>query len=466
MKKILLTIICLLFIPIIVNADVAAPESSSFKVTVANQEGTPLYDWEMNEKITIPYNEKLTITYEYEKDGELYGDVYYNENYGMVKLSDTIANPKDIDFSRLEENELQDQYYTLSETTMYYGPSPSYGEIKETKIPKGVTLSYKYYSILSDQIGWIYTEYDGTKGWVYVHGTPEYSYYENIENTVAIKAKTKAKILILSDEEKLHKDFNIESEDVYTLKNNKEYIYTHYIELGWPYTAYYINDGKVKGWYIVDNSYYKNSKNSIRELKYIYVTTKDGLKTKDHYNDKDYNDVIIPEKTLLKSEYTIRYNERVYYQIEYNNKKYWLQLDNPNDYLMSFYQYNIKTVKEIKTYSELKNTESETKIIIPKNTELKSFIYSHDYSDTLESWYYIEYNDEYYWIHDNNDLNVTQSYFDEEELETPEESKGNPKEEGLTPKQVGLICISGAIIIALVAIVTIKLINKKKKEVI
>ena len=138
-----------------------------------------------------------------------------------------------------------------------------------------------------------------------------------------------------------------------------------------------------------------------------------------------------------------------------------------NDYLMSFYQYNIKPVKEIKTYSDLKDYDSETETTIPKDTELKSFVFVHDYNDTLESWYYIEYNNEYYWIHDNKDLNIQQSYFEEEpEKKEPSKCKEESDTKELTPKQIGLICTGGAIILALVAVVTIKLINKKKKEVV
>lgn len=466
-NNLLLSILSLFIFPIVAKADVAAPESSSYIVTVAKQEGTILYDWEMKEILTIPYNEKLTILFETDIKGSLYGDVSYNGKYGYIKLNDTIANPEDIDFSNLEENELNDKYYTLKETTMYNGPSPTYGIIKDIIIPSNTTLEYKYYSILSDQIGWIYTEYNGTKGWVYVHGTPEYSYYENVEKTVAIKAKPTDKILILSEEEKLYKEPNIESEEVYTLKSNNEYTYTHYIELEWPYTAFYINDGKAKGWYLVDNSHYDNSKHSIRELKYIYILNKDGIKLKDNYKDKKYNDIIVPEKTILKSEYSVRFNEEIYYEVEYKDKKYWMANGYINDYLMSFYQYNIKPVKEIKTYSDLKDYDSETETTIPKDTELKSFVFVHDYNDTLESWYYIEYNNEYYWIHDNKDLNIQQSYFEEEsEKKEPSKRKEESDTKELTPKQIGLICTGGAIILALVAVVTIKLINKKKKEVV
>lgn len=38
------------------------------------------------------------------------------------------------------------------------------------------------------------------------------------------------------------------------------------------------------------------------------------------------------------------------------------------------------------------------------------------------------------------------------------------EKESLTPKQVGIICVGGAAVLALVAIVTIKLINKKKSK--
>ena len=300
-NNLILCIISLFIFPAVANADVAAPESSSYIVTVAKQEGTKLYNWEMEEILTIPFNEKLTISFETNIKGTLYGDVNYNGKYGYINLNDTIANPEDIDFSNLEENHFNDKYYTLKETTMYNGPSPIYGVVKEETIPSNQTLEYEYYSILSDQIGWIYTEYNGNKGWVYVHGTPEYSYYENIKKTVAIKAKPNDKILILSEEEKLYKEPNIDSEEVYTLKNNTEYTYTHYIELEWPYTAFYVNDGKAQGWYLLENSYQKNDKNSIRELKYIYVLTKDGIKLKDNYKDKKYNDIVVPEKTLLKS---------------------------------------------------------------------------------------------------------------------------------------------------------------------
>ena len=464
-NKLFAIIICILIFPIIVNADVAAPESTNYIVTVVKQEGTTLYDWEMKEILTIPSNEKLTISFETERDGILYGDVIYNGKYGYIKLSDTIANPEDIDFSNLKENYLHEKYYTFKETTMYNGPSPIYGTLKTT-IPSGVTLEYEYYSILSDLVGWIYTEYNGTKGWVYVYRNQENSYYENVEKTVANKARDTERVLILSDDEKLHKEYSLESEEIYTLKRNTEYKYTYYLELNWDYTAYYIDDGKIQGWYIPEENYNEDSKYSFRTIQYIYVTNEDGVKVKENYTDKKLANITIPEKALIKSTYLIEYNDTKYYKIEYNGKNYWLPNSN-NDYDINFYQYNIETVEDIKTYTEQKNTESVTETIIPKGTKVTSFYHVYDYGDEIEgwnTWYYIEYNNNYYWILDNNDMNIEQSYY-EEDIVTEKETKEKITKKELTPKQIGLICTGGAIIVALVAIVTIKLINKKKKEV-
>ena len=128
--------------------------------------------------------------------------------------------------------------------------------------------------------------------------------------------------------------------------------------------------------------------------------------------------------------------------------------------------------KDTPIYEEALNTDTKLDTKIPKGAEIIVKYSKYDY-ETGSSWYFVDYDGVKGWITNNyiEEEEIIEEPeeddyedYEEEEEESDEEEEAEEEKESLTPKQIGLICAGGAVILALVAIVTIKLINKKKTK--
>ena len=481
--KILLSIICFLALPIIANADMGAPSTSQYDVVVTNKEGTELLDWDDKKIATIPYDTQLTILYEYSIDGELYGDVEYKDEYGFIKLSDTQPLEGAIDYSTFAKNEYKQRYYTLKDTQMYKGPSVVFGKIEDAIIPAGETLIYKY----ADEV-WSLVEYNGVEGWIYSYPYYEFEVYDEVEYTITNVAKKNSKLMIVKEDAVLYKEAKEGSEVVGKLSKDKVYTYKYYT---YPYaktTAFYIETEEASGWFMnQDYNGPEEDKMAIYEERDVLVTT-DELNVYKHYNDENpVKNITIPKYTELKGTYNflVKWDENTgavttATLITYDGNEYWIidKESYTDDYTYisgfstSYSKSKLTFKKDTPIYEEALNTDTKLDTKIPKGAEIIVKYSKYDY-ETGSSWYFVDYDGVKGWITNNYieeeeiieepDEDDYEDY-EEEEEESDEEEEAEEEKESLTPKQIGLICAGGAVILALVAIVTIKLINKKKTK--
>lgn len=483
LTKLLLTLICFLALPIIVNADMGAPSSSQYDVVVTNKEGTSLLDWDDKKIATIPYDTQLTILYEFTIDGELYGDVEYKEEYGFIKLSDTQPLEGTIDYSNFSKNEYKQRYYTLKDTQMYKGPSVVFGKIEDAIIPAGETLVYKY----ADEV-WSLVEYNGVEGWIYSYPYYEFELYDEVEYTITNIAKKNSKLMVLTEDAVLYKDTKEDSEVVGTLPKDKVYTYKYYT---YPYaktTAFYIETEEVSGW-LMEEGYNGPGEDrvAIYEENDVLVTI-DELNVYEHYNDENpVKGITIPKYTELTSKYefSVKWDDetsslKIASLITYEGEDYWIIYNESytddytyiNGFNTSYSKSKLTFKKDTPIYEEVFNTDTKLDTKIPKGTEIIVKYSEYDF-ETSSTWYFVEYNGIKGWITnkyieeeeiiEEPDEDDYEDY-EEEEEESDEEEEDEEEKESLTPKQIGLICAGGAVILALVAIVTIKLINKKKTK--
>ena len=486
-KKILLTIICILILPIVVKADMGAPSSYQYDVVIIDKEGTSLVDWNMKEITKIPYDTTVTVLYEYSMNGELYADIEYNGKYGYVKLSDTQPLTGELDYSKLEKNTYNKKYYTIKETDMYKGPSLVYGKIEDTTIPKGEELTYTYSTFDEAAPLWILVKYNGVEGWVYSYSYLEMSPYENLECTVVLMAKKDSKLLVATDDAVLLKEAKEKSDETGKLSKDKVYEYKYYTN---PYpktTAYYIETKEASGW-LLNYGYNGPGEDTIVIYnKRDILTLVDDLKVYANYDSEEpVKGVTIPKYTELTSTY--EFSVKCDYdkgecntatQVIYNGKEYWLldqyyfsaNSENVSEITYSDSPIKLTLKKDAQIYEEAFYTDTKTDTKIPEGTELKVKFYDYDWA-TNEKWYFVEYDGVKGWIKNENhdeeeiteDIEEDEYPEEDEEKETSDEKENDEEREGLTPKQVGIICLGGAVVLALVAIVTIKLINKKKAK--
>jgi hypothetical protein len=294
--------------------------------------------------------------------------------------------------------------------------------------------------------------------------------------------------MILTDDAVLYKEAKEGSEVVGKLSKDKVYTYKFYT---YPYaktTAFYIETEEASGWFM-DQGFNGPGEDSmaIYEERDILVTI-DGLNVYKHYNDENpVKGVTIPRYTELKSKYTfsVKWDEETEIMktatlITYDGNDYWLiEEENYADYYnyisgfnTSYSKSKLTFKKDTPIYEEAFYTDTKLDTKIPKGTEIIVKYSEYDY-ETGSSWYFVDYDGVKGWITNNYieeeeiikepDEDDYEDY-EEEEEESDEEEEDEEEKESLTPKQIGLICAGGAVILALVAIVTIKLINKKKTK--
>lgn len=170
MKKILMLITIIVgCCPLLVKADMDAPAIKSYEATINNPDGAAYYiydDGKYKEVGKLKYGETIKIDYEFEFDGEIYG----NTNLGNIKVKDVLIINDNFDMSDEYVNKPNVYYYSNSINgtvlankgiKMHNGPASGFSSVGEI-IPKGTELKFIYKYMDS----WYYVEYKGTKGWI------------------------------------------------------------------------------------------------------------------------------------------------------------------------------------------------------------------------------------------------------------------------------------------------------------
>ena len=468
MKKLLIILLGILLFPIIAKADMGAPEILSYDIEVTKASGTILYDIDYNDdsdkliKITdIPKDTQLKIYYETTINGEIYGNVEYNDQYGYIKLSDTTILTKEISLNDENVTKLDKSItYTVLVDSLEVHSNPAKAFKVVGTLKKGTTVEVKYK--LYDS--WYYVEYKDLKGWV-----------EGYDGNLG---EYKNKKILIATEHELTDTINIF--DATSKKNVIDKIPANTVIDG-----YYALDAWARGYYIE----YNGQKGYI-DLSFVGVEYKENIKlfndikAFENINDADNyiyegtskNSITIKKDEVLPTTYYYHYpygiGHGIFYQVVYNNKGYWISdsllfKNESEDY--TFFDLNIIAIKmdeEIVVKEKLKVYEtpsydydenSESLATISKDEKIKVYYRLYDWfyvekSDGTKGW--IEYFD-YYWSLTSEEETFTKSEEDEE-VEIKEKNLG--KEEFL------YICIGGAVVVSLTALVIIIIISKKRKN--
>lgn len=421
MKKIIGVIISLLvFIPMVVLADMSGPMIREFEFEVTNPNGAMLYDCEYNDDDMIcksldkkvPYGFKFTSM-----DEEIEEYIYVNdEKYNAyIKTTDGRTVTGDFKITAKEIGEKMD-IIVLENLDIKKGPSPAY-ESTGVTIKAGTKLKASYIlendgenNYVHNHLDpWLYVEYNNTKGFIVaLDGTVGFDYGKTSAITVA-------------NAEIYEKPFADEGDKpIATIPVNTKITTQTYILDAWC-SSYYIE--------------YNGKKGFVNKYEYF-----------------------IEEESI---EFTATQKLNVYAEIKTDDD------DNVTSKVVG------TIAKGTKFSSKYYNPENWAITIRYENGNTKGWVYAKtDESDNIDVYYtglLFEYPGEEY---DEDEPATSEEQGDVIE-ENPTDVTSNDKPVVITPQnntkrnssmQIIYLCIAVAAIIAMTAAVTITYVNKKKKN--
>ena len=311
------------------------------------------------------------------------------------------------------------------------------GEPKGT-IPKGTTINIIYgYNIDNEE--YLFGEYG--KEWVYIKSKDVVTKDEFGIDAEGVGQYLRQKIK--SEKELEVKKGPSESfETVGTLKAGEyEFEYATQTPL-----YVYVDTKDVKGWVKAeDNDLLFGG------LSYIVPVEKE---TKCGTIPANYELKEIWKKVLFESAITVKYNDCE------------TELSTFTDVVMILLQKKVyKTKKEIELYNNIGNQKEKAEKTIPEGKEyvlLSDQFTKNQFTKNAEFYYYIEYNKKHYWIVANDlilESEFVKDYVEPKEKKDKEEDE--EKEDKIDTKTIIIICVTAGISLALGALITIILINKK-----
>ena len=459
MKKlfVLILAVCLAMLTTVpAFADGRGPAFTNYDVVCTGD--TPYFceNWDkdgvMEKKGSFPSGTVLTVDYEYEKDGIVYGDVRIGSeddwDWVYIRLSD-------VDLK--EDTYLPENAQKLSrERTvrvierggipLYSGPNKKYSKIMT--IPRGTKLTYNYGNDEDDYYRtWAYVKYLNKSGWIYV-------YVNDTKNGLGQLPYPgeEAKIWVLTDDVKLYSGMsfgNIEDEfdddwitpeykqELHeepdrvtgTLEKGKQYKYQykHSDDYG---TWYYVTAGLRAGWAFQsdengrfavtvpdDEQDYYMSYKALRLKLYDTPNKKSGAVT-----------VTVPKNTVLHPEYMTNVAGESFFYETIDGKSGWYSRENAWDACAyridsgrEYYLTSNRSDQAAPIYSDIMQRGKPIGKV-PAGS-LFTPLYSGGYSvgdpeDDSYEWFdflYIRYNDVTGWVLDDD------MYSPDEDAEEPAE---------------------------------------------
>ena len=482
MKKFLLTVLLIIcFVPCVALADMGAPNSTAYDVIITNPDGVTIGTGKR--KTTIPFDTKVTVNYEYEMDGVLYGSVEYDGIYGEIELSDAKIYTTDIDLSKFNNDGKKELYVFKEGAYLYKGPSVIYGKASNDMIPVGTTLTYNYYDEM-----WAYVEYKGTKGWIYFYGPAEM--YSDVKLAVASPIKDNNKVLMLKDIDKLavNPRDDVTSPDYKAIEVNipkgTEITYDLHTSLG--HGEYiHIKYKDKEGWLsYVDYRGFADSGIIIQDKCTEGIVMKDVSIYSTFGDPSSKTNEVIKAGTKVTSIYSYREGDYYWNKVRYDNKEAWIAIETPEDdydaVISIAYGYSYisvyRTRKEAPLYEDISES-SKVLGTIPQDTKVE-IIYS--YYDDRTNWAYVEYNGVKGWVNSNTYLEYDSTKQKDKcsgvIKDDKTASKDNKKEtldnkddtnEGKVQNillKASLIAVGLAVAISVIVAVIIVSINRSKKK--
>lgn len=420
-----------------VKADMGAPAQLQVDIAVSKQSGveftgncSKIIDGNYQscdteyKSVTIPYNTKFTIDYitqiggektayieyktttkeeYYDLDGNLFSkDIVFSIS-GEINLNDFVLLNKTFDLSSAIHFKTKQNIIVFApsgKSKIYAGPSILFDEVGT--IPNNTKLTYEYGAVEDEQ------GINGTM-WGYVEHdgkkgwipTARMSSLSEFDNIVALEENGR----IMTIEDTVIREYPYEAAKplgIVPLETRIKYSY--------------LADGLFpsEGWYYIEYNGTKGWIKSVATAINANITTNDKTKV---YKSADTNsglaDFILPSGTTINSIYRYGYRS-YYYYIEYEGKSGWVYADAYCDA-----DESVPSTCEYEKIDVLEKEATDPKLgEIEKNEEVKT--------------------------------------------EKKEVKKGIFSD--FNTKQILIICVSFAIVVALTALITIKLVNKKQKN--
>ncbi len=474
MKKVLFLLMLLIF-PLIVFADGAGPYVREYEVYVKNPNGAVLYDYDGKKTgIVASVDQTFDVYMEEIIDGEYYATVYYNERDYLIKASDLALKEEYLKPDEDEKMETPIKYYTYAKGGyLYKGPSKQYDKVNNEMIPIGTILTSYY-----DSYGWAYVKYGNNEGWIFTYSKNDRN--NPYPDDTSFAKFTDETLITLPGSKLMDNEGNVITtiKDFTKVKIN---YYTGYIGSYGGYGKYNIVYKDNEGWVDIsaqeaerDNTVYINKNVKLIDYEGNTIAT-------------------IPKGTELEYSYYF-YNYEGYpeYYVTYHNKNGFISdVDNIHEAWFSegtkftanasfeLYDKPEGSIIDTKSSKEVFNVkyyiseydENEEYVggwvnVIGSNYKgwirVDDALFIQSYEDGQASdldsdyWQTPGYDDDY-WdeVYMVPDPSSDSSLLDDENTVT---------HTGLDPEQLSLYCIGGAVILSITSFVTIKLINKKKKN--
>lgn len=466
--------------PMIVSADFGMPSFYQYQARVTNVSGaivSPVSDTTVSDT-TIPYDTLIIISFEYNIDGVLYGEVIYNNISYYIKLSDIEMISSEIDTTKFYQKNINMYVYEKG-AYLYNGPGKSYGKVSgNIEIPVGTTVLIDY----SDDM-WGHVTYNGVSGWVYIYTFDGLSPYNEASSLANIEEGDETyytfKEIVLVDSPISKKPINV-TIPAFSVVDYKYYYSTITSTLSTNVYRYVTYNGQ-SGWYIEDD--YGIGSKSNPDNKYL------TMKSINIYSDPTgslTSEIVgtIPKFVEITPQYTVsKFKNKVFHYVTYNGISGWVWNFSDQEMLW-FYPKMIKTLEDIPVYDSVDGNLVGTTISSGQilNTDYDGSIYNSETNQSV-TWYRVKYNDSLVWIKDDKNIQFIEGNVVEEnknviskeeelynnvlnedgiivEVETKPEVE---KQEIIPISDVAIICVAGAVILSLTAVVTIILINKNKK---
>ncbi len=459
MKKIIYLILgVLLFIPTLVKADGAGPGIISYKATPKSSKGADIYRYDGNigEKVKtgrkLAYGKVITITWE---DEFVRVDEEDEDNEDVVKLSDLV--PVEKNYKVNEKNLISPkEVLVIRKMEIKKGPAGGYDGTGKF-IPVGAKIKIRFFQYydkdekkyLDEQSAWAYVEYNGTKGFI---DTEKNIAFDGVYTTM-ITAEEDGKI---TDVE--------ENNIIATIKPCTKFNAMIYERDTWA-GGYYIEYKNIKG--ITD--YFFPKMKTITFNPTIPVKVYDGIK----YNDKNEFDskviTTIPKGTTFTSDYYDIYDGTLKVYYEKDNIRGWIFEDISDEFLSDEDDldeedeewWGNKALAELETRYGFTNPKDYNIVAVEK----KDTDNSHNPITILKTPIKIDNgDDEEEDVEGQGDTGETPTPVDKSDAPKTDEKTGIKKFTHKIPMLV-YYCLGAAVIVSLTAVVTVLLVNKKKKNI-
>ena len=471
MKKILFMFMLLIF-PLIVFADGAGPYVKEYEAYVKNPNGAELYTSEGKKtNIVVPADYMFEVIMEEIIDGEYYVDVEYKEDYYLCKASDlALKNDSYEPDDEMRYDEALKLYTYKTGGYLYNGPSKIYEKVSNEPIPVGTILTTYFY-----EYGWAYVTYNNKSGWIFIYSKNDRS---NPYNEDTCFAKFTDQTLVTIPGTKLTDDDGNDIAPITDFVEVKINYYTGYIGAYANYGKYNINYKGQTGWVEVgaekvekDNTVYiyQNTKLTDYDGNSLATIFKDTelVYTYKYYNDEGYPAYYVEYKNQKGF---VSGWEGITEAWEANNQKYFVNVefdlyDKPNGRVIDSKDAN--EVFSVKYYFDegTDNNYHNWIYIIGDDykgwIKMKDMVYFSSYDDGV-----INDLDDDYWdtpTYDDDYWDEYYSNYDDDNSSSLLNDENTVAHTGLDPNSLAEYCMMGSVALSLTAIVTLTLINKKKK---